>query len=207
MLTIGSRFREVASANADHVAILTEAETWTYGELADAVSILAATIGASGLGPGARVAVALPNGASFVSAFLAIAHQGGIVVPLNPALREPELAAVMTDAAVSLVLTNEGLLERCEAALGLASDLDAAVLNVDETSAVSPAAGRGEGVVAPEGLEDPQQPVLFLYSSGSTGRRCTSGRIEFRLSPEHPGLACRFRIQNSRCPSTPCRRP
>ena len=82
-------------------------------------------------------------------------HQGGIVVPLNPALREPELAALMTDADVSLILTNEDLLERCEAALGLVSELDAAVLNVDQTSAASPGAARGEQIAWPEGPEDP----------------------------------------------------
>lgn len=180
-MTIGSRFREVAAANPDHPALMTEAETWTYGALAGAVSALAATIAESGSGPGPRIAVALPNGPSFVMAFLAVAHQGGIVVPLNPALREPELAALMGDADVSLILTNAELLERCEAALGLASGPDVAVLNVDRISAAAPGRSGAGQPEWPEGLEDPNRPVLFLYSSGSTGRPKRIERSHFNL--------------------------
>ncbi|MCX8023911.1 MAG: long-chain fatty acid--CoA ligase [Thermanaerothrix sp.] len=57
-----------------------------------------------GLQKGDRVGIVLPNSPQFVIAFYAILKAGGIVVALNPAYRERELAYPMVDSGIRMVI-------------------------------------------------------------------------------------------------------
>jgi long-subunit acyl-CoA synthetase (AMP-forming) len=76
---------------------------------------------AQGFGEGETLAVALPNGPEFATAFLACVQSGLTFVPLNPGLASPALEERLRLANVSCVLTAAGKLvrrqpcpERCE---------------------------------------------------------------------------------------------
>ncbi|WP_116113529.1 non-ribosomal peptide synthetase [Austwickia chelonae] len=136
----------------------------TYDELADAKNELADLLRACGVGPGRRVAVALPRAVEQVVALVAVVSAGGAYVPLDTAYPDDRLIYVLSDSAPQVVLVAPehkerfaGLLERSgvEARLLVTGEetLDAEDLAVP---------GRSES-----GWHD---PAYVIYTSGSTGR-------------------------------------
>jgi long-chain acyl-CoA synthetase len=61
---------------------------------------------------GTAVAVQLPNGSALVSAMVGVWLAGGVYVPVNPRLPEPELADVLRATAPAAVITEEGIEHR-----------------------------------------------------------------------------------------------
>jgi long-chain acyl-CoA synthetase len=57
--------------------------------------------------PGDRVAVYLPNGVSFVRAFIAVIKAGGIAVPVNLPLSVPEVAHILSDCKPKAAFISE----------------------------------------------------------------------------------------------------
>jgi long-chain acyl-CoA synthetase len=88
----------------------------TYAELHSATLHVAAGLKASGIEPGDRVALLLPNCPAFVIAYYAATRIGAVVVPANPQLRPAELTYIWNDANVKLVVTVGPLLPVVQAA-------------------------------------------------------------------------------------------
>ena len=184
--TVGGRFRNVADANPQHPAVLWNSRPVTYASLANGVARLARRLTEAGAEPGARVAIALPNGPAFVRAFLATAYSGGVIVPINPALTESEVASLAADAGVGFVITNAELRERCTDALLMAGNENReTVLEIGDEVAPGddalPGEPEGGDTAWPEGAAASSDPVLYLYSSGSTGKPKRIVRTHFNL--------------------------
>ena len=88
----------------------------TYRELDQASGLLSAALTASGIEPGDRVALQLPNIPQFLISYFGILKAGGIVVPLNVLLRAPEVAFHLSDSGARVLITWDGVL--AEAAKG-----------------------------------------------------------------------------------------
>ena len=179
--TLSSTLRATAVMWPDHPAVIEDGRVLDYKSLSGSIRQVAALLRGQGVSAGSRVGIVLPNGAWFVSSFFAIAHLGAIIVPLNPSLQEPEIASIMKDAGVELVLTLGSLRERCVSALCAAVEASAeAVVALDEAGhGLEPAVNGGSPW--PEEPARPSDPVLFLYSSGSTGRPKRIARTHFNL--------------------------
>jgi len=78
-------------------ALLSEHGKLTWSELDAFASGFARDLSTQGVTPGDRVALLLPNGIEFVVAFLAVLKLGATPAPLNPLLKDEELAAFKTD--------------------------------------------------------------------------------------------------------------
>ncbi len=81
-----------------------------YRELWQRAARAAGGMRDAGVEPGDRVGIHLPNGNDWAIAFWATQLAGGVVVPVNTRLTEPEVRYVLDDAAVSLVITPDGAL-------------------------------------------------------------------------------------------------
>ncbi len=122
-------------------ALVWEGGALTHAEL-DALAVAAAArLAARGVGPGARLALAIPNRWAFVVALLAGWKLGATVVPLDPRLTSEERRAILADLAPALMLEEA------------------------DVAASSPAGL--EALRAPAPVD---APALILYTSGSTGR-------------------------------------
>src|SRR3954454_4333325 len=77
---------------------------YTYASLASAVDRLAAGLAARGVGKGDRVGIWSPNCAEWVLTQYATARLGAILVTINPAYRTHELAYVLEQSGVSLLV-------------------------------------------------------------------------------------------------------
>ncbi|MGW0790524.1 amino acid adenylation domain-containing protein [Streptomyces sp. NPDC002911] len=162
--TLGGLFDAAANRRPEATAVtycaLDGATTsMTYGELADAKDELAATLRAAGVGPGERVAVAVPRSLEQVVALLAVVSAGGAYVPLDPAYPDERLEYILTDAAPQVVLVDPGQQDRF-------TQVPARVLVMGEEPTrqdeLPPAAMESE-----PGWHD---PAYVIYTSGSTGR-------------------------------------
>ncbi|MFJ8885651.1 (2,3-dihydroxybenzoyl)adenylate synthase [Streptomyces sp. NPDC102402] len=93
--TFGGVLRERATAHPDRVAIVDpapERRAWTYRELDERASRLAAGFAARGVSLGDRVVVQLPNIAEFIEVVFALFRVGALPVFALPAHRETEIA-------------------------------------------------------------------------------------------------------------------
>ena len=92
--TFGGVLRERAAAHPGRVAVVDPApgrREWTYGELDERASRLAAGFAARGISPGDRVVVQLPNIAEFIEVVFALFRIGALPVYALPAHRETEI--------------------------------------------------------------------------------------------------------------------
>ncbi|GAA2919188.1 amino acid adenylation domain-containing protein [Kitasatospora cinereorecta] len=138
----------------------------TYGELAAAKDELASALRAAGVGPGRRVAVAVPRGLEQVVALIAIVSAGGAYVPLDLAYPDERLEYILADAAPQVVLVDRGQRDRFTELLTRLPDVPARVLVLgDEPPRADTLAQDAPGPGA--GWHD---PAYVIYTSGSTGR-------------------------------------
>src|SRR5947208_85470 len=86
------------------VAATIDDDALTYAQLADMVDEARQLIGAR-IAPGDRVALWLPNSLAWIASFLAITALGGVLVPVNTRLTGAELAVILSDAGVRVLIT------------------------------------------------------------------------------------------------------
>jgi long-chain acyl-CoA synthetase len=161
--TLYTAFAAVADARPEHPAVVDPAGTRSYGWLLRAVDGVALALDVAGVQPGDRVGLLSPNQAEFAAGLFGTARIGASVVPLNPALAEGELAAVLRDAETSVVLAVGAWRERCARALAAAGAASAALIALDDEAEERPRPPRPP-------VDDGDAAFLVLYSSGSTGR-------------------------------------
>ncbi len=80
-------------------------ESLTFPELAERVAGVAATLAATGIGPGARIAIMLPNRVEWPLAWLGLARIGAVMVPVNTAYRSADAGFVLRHAGIRAVVT------------------------------------------------------------------------------------------------------
>src|SRR5689334_7700784 len=101
------------------LALATESETITYRDLASAARRLAAGLIASGVAPGNRVTLWLPNGVDWLVAHWAGTLAGAIIVPLNTRNRPAEVRYILGQCgAAALILRDRFLQTDYAAGLG-----------------------------------------------------------------------------------------
>ena len=146
-----------AALTPERVAIDFGGRLISYAELAAAAAARAAAFAARGLKPGDRVATLARNCPEQVAVFFACAQAGFILVPLNWRLTESELAYQIGDADPSVLLTEPALEALGKGAAGSACRVES--LLAEPTAEAAPP--------VPVSGDD---PLLILYTSGTTGR-------------------------------------
>jgi 2-aminobenzoate-CoA ligase len=117
--------RWLAKGWQDRACMLSNAETVTYGAMAERVNRIAnVLVKDCGLESGGRVLLRSANNPQFVAAYLAVMKAGGIAVATMPLLRAKELAYPIGKAQISLSLCDVRLAEDMEKAKALAPALE-----------------------------------------------------------------------------------
>ena len=132
-----------------------EPTTLTFADVGRRTGELASALRARGVVPGDRVGVMLGNTVEFPLVWLALARLGAAMVPLNTRYRSDDVAHLLSDAGVRLVVArpeHEGLLSAYAEVVGPA-DL---VADADHPWV--------------QHALDPRTVVNVQYTSGTTGR-------------------------------------
>ncbi|MDA8020135.1 MAG: acyl-CoA synthetase [Thermoanaerobaculia bacterium] len=161
-----STLLETALRSEHRIAVRGDHGVATYGDLLRSASFHAGRLLDHLDVPdldGARIAILLEPGPSWVAALWSIWRAGGLAVPLALSHPEPELEHVLVDAAASAVVVERGLGGRVRP---LARRLGLPVLTLhddDPGSVVRP-------VPEPAAGEWADRFALLLYTSGTTGK-------------------------------------
>ena len=101
---------ETAAASPDKAASLHAGGQLTYAELDALSDRLAAGLAGAGIRPGDPVALQLPNIPQFLIGYFGILKAGGVVVPMNVLLKEPEVEFQLADSGARMLITWQGAL-------------------------------------------------------------------------------------------------
>ncbi|MEF2266067.1 acyl-CoA ligase (AMP-forming), exosortase A system-associated [Janthinobacterium sp. LS2A] len=163
---------------APHAPALSwQGEELSYGALAQSVREAAATLLTLGLQGGARVAVYLEKRPENVSAMFGAAAAGGVFVPVNPLLKPDQVAYILADCNVAILVTSRERLAQLGPALAACPDLRTVLLTGEAEAESSLGkvrvlpwnAAPAFGASQPHAAIDMDMAAI-LYTSGSTGR-------------------------------------
>jgi acyl-CoA synthetase (AMP-forming)/AMP-acid ligase II len=159
--TVAGLFRARARQFPDHVAVEHAGRSLTYGALSERVDRLARVLALRGLGRGSRIAILSENRAEYLELFLAAATLGAVVACQNWRLATPELERCLALAEPHAVFVSE----RFETALAEVGYRTGAIVFGDDYEAALAAAT----LFADGPPLDPEDPLLMLFTSGTTG--------------------------------------
>jgi len=159
------RLRDVLLRNVDcygaEPAVVCGDEVVTWRGLAERVFRLAGRMAHDGIGRGDRVGVLQGNGPEIGEVAFAAALLGSVLVPISPRLTSAEVAYLVKDAELRLAFV-----ERGHPSTDGFGDVP-----IVATRGADYAGYRDQGPDRePVEQEDPGDPVLQLYTSGTTGR-------------------------------------
>lgn len=172
-------FAALAAAHPQRLALACGERTWTYAALATEVARLADGLASAGVGPGDHVGLLLRNRPEFVALFYALMRLGAVAVPMDVRLQAPEVAHVLADAEIRLLLHDSDLAERVATATPASR-----VIPVPDDAPLFPDA-RAEHAPPPHPVADDDR-ALILYTSGTTGK--PKGAVITQLNVVHSGL-------------------
>ena len=136
--TLGDLLLSAADHRAANTAVVFPEQRVSYGELAESALNVARGLRALGVGRGDHVGLLLPTCSEFLDAMFAASLLGAVVVPINARFRAPEIAYVVENADLKVVLTTNkfvDVVDFCqrlhEALPGLASAASPQALELD----------------------------------------------------------------------------
>lgn len=161
-LCVGDLFTLRATARPDALAIEHDGRSTSYGQLGTRVARLAAALTSLGVRRGERIALLSENRPEYIELVLAAARIGAIVACQNWRLAPTELTHTINLVEPHLIVVSP----RYAAALGAISPAARRVIELGtEYEALIAAAGDDVAGVA----VDPEDGLLILYTSGTTG--------------------------------------
>jgi amino acid adenylation domain-containing protein len=153
-------FEAQAARAPSAVAVQYEDERLSYAELNRQANQIARRLRGLGVGPESLVGVSLRPGPRRLAALLGVWKAGGGYVPLDPALPADRLSFMMTDTAMTAVLTDDSAQASLPESSITVVSLDA---GWTEISRLDSGDLTGTGVT-------PANAAYVIYTSGSTGQ-------------------------------------
>jgi fatty-acyl-CoA synthase len=109
--TLGDLLLLAADDHPDRAAVVLPDTRSTFGELRERAIQTALSLQALGVRPGDHVGLLLPTGMDFIDSLFGIALLGAVAVPINARYQPPELAYVVENADLRVVLTTDKIAE------------------------------------------------------------------------------------------------
>ena len=163
---VGGWLARRAATTGRRVALVEAERRLDYCTLAQRSARCAGWLRAHGVRRGDRIALLLGNRAAFLEAVFAAARLGAIALPLNTRLAPPEVRELLDDAEPAVLLHEAGL-------AGLVGRAGAArtpeLLSVGGTPDAYEAALAASDPIVDVVPVSPDDPMLLLYTSGTTG--------------------------------------
>ncbi|MEH2211069.1 amino acid adenylation domain-containing protein [Nostoc sp.] len=152
-------FESQAERSPDAVALVFEDKQLTYFELNQHANQVAHYLHSLGVGADAVVGLCLERSLEAIVGILGALKAGGAYLPLDPAYPKDRLTFMLEDAQVSVLLTQQQLVDKLPEHNGRAICLDTDWQVISQHSCENPISR-----VTPDNL------AYVIYTSGSTGR-------------------------------------
>jgi Acyl-CoA synthetases (AMP-forming)/AMP-acid ligases II len=163
-MNLAANLIRTVAALPERPAVRLDDSVLTYADLDERSARAAGLLRSQGISPGDRVAIMLPNVPEFAVIYYGVLRAGGVVVPMNPLLKEREVAYYLDDSQARLIFS--GLACADEARAG-ADRAGAQCIVVDASfDALLESETPVPGVVDRAGSDT----AVLLYTSGTTGQ-------------------------------------
>jgi o-succinylbenzoate---CoA ligase len=182
-----------AVENAESIALIYKAQKWTYAELNQEASEMAARLAAMGVKRGDHVAVLMPNRPEYVMLIYAVARLGAVLVPLNTRLTAQELRYQLEQSDAGLMVCSS------ETETKAVELLDAMwrTVSVDESGDVRTTSLRTLEPASAESYQGvplmPGQVQAIVFTSGTTGQ--PKGAMITFANHFHSALGTLYRLE------------
>ncbi|HEX3826567.1 MAG TPA: long-chain fatty acid--CoA ligase [Sporichthyaceae bacterium] len=163
MTNLATILVETLGRHADRVAVRFDDQVLSYREMDERSARIAGRLRESGLQPGDRVGLMLPNVPAFPVLYYGVLRAGGIVVPMNPLLKSREVKHYLADSGARVMFAWHTV--RAEAQIG-AEATGVECVPITEDTLSQTAALPFWPDVAPRADDD---TAVILYTSGTTG--------------------------------------
>ena len=156
-------------------ALLYRDERLSYDELAQGIRRCAAALLGLGLGRSARVAVYMEKRPETVVAMFGAAAAGGVFVPVNPLLKPDQVAYILRDCNVQILVTTVERLNLLAPLLKGCPDLRTTLVLGEGQMPAAPSTVRWDDALGAAAEAAPHRVIdadmaAILYTSGSTGK-------------------------------------
>lgn len=166
MSTVKELFLSSVNSFGTHIAVVEDDKRISYKDLGSMVERFCSFLSSRGIGKGDVVAISLPNSIEFVVSFFALSNLGAISVPINTTYKKEEISYYVVHSTAKLILTSDQnisvideISSECEIPFAVVKSDDSEWDNSDYN---------------PETLHNtlikPEDEVIYLYSTGSTGK-------------------------------------
>jgi amino acid adenylation domain-containing protein len=152
-------FEQQVEQTADAVALIFDNQQLTYAELNNRANQLAHHLQKLGVQPDVLVGICMERSLEMVVALLGILKAGGAYLPLDPAYPKERLAFMLADAQVSLLLTQQHLVNQLPQHQAKVICLDTDWETITQ-----------ERIENPVSSTTPENLAYVIYTSGSTGK-------------------------------------
>ena len=162
-------FEQQVERSPEEIAVIVGDRRLTYRELNCRANQLARYLQSLGVEPEVLVGICMERSVEMVVGLLGILKAGGAYLPLDPTYPKERLAYMLSDAKVSVLLTQEKLLERVPKQIARAVCLDA----IARDAAIGQHALRPIATYSEKNLAvtvRPENLAYVIYTSGSTGK-------------------------------------
>jgi long-chain acyl-CoA synthetase len=174
---LGMFVRAAAQFAPEDTALSEGKRSISYRELDEMSGSVALNLRSSGIKPGDRVALSLPNCIEFVVAYFGIAKVGGIVVPFNVMLTKSEISHILSDCgARAIIFEDDESGRRSHNVLNAAKSTNCDLFWDIGATPTRPAAAfdcllqdDGNTPLMHLPATGPADPAVILYTSGTTG--------------------------------------
>jgi long-chain acyl-CoA synthetase len=165
-MNLARAFVDSASRHHDKAAVFWGNEEISYDLLLrGAAGIAAQLTGKEKLQPGDRVALWLKNCPQFIPSYFGILLAGGVVVPINNFLKPDEVAFILRDAGVRVLIADESMAESVRKLTSLVPELQC--LRAEQ---IPPAPSRPNPDETICNQKSESDLAVLVYTSGTTGR-------------------------------------
>jgi long-chain acyl-CoA synthetase len=164
MTNLARNLTDTTRAHAERVAVRVDNAAMTYRALDEASARVAGLLHERGLQPGDRVGIMMPNVAEVPVVYYGVLRAGGVVVPMNPLLKEREVAYYLGDSGAGMIFAWHAFADPARSG---AEQVKAETIVVDGDSFPDLlASATPDFRVADKSDED---TAVILYTSGTTG--------------------------------------
>jgi long-chain acyl-CoA synthetase len=170
-------FRHAAEEHRGKTALSFYGTTFEFGRLQALVEKMSASLAASGVSKGDRVALMLPNCPQYVISFFATVRLGAIVTQINPMYVEREIEHILNDSGARTIVVYADMYERVKTVLPDTDLETVVVVSLGDDPEGLDAGHKSFGDFlstdadpAPDVEIDPAEDVAALqYTGGTTG--------------------------------------
>lgn len=165
-----------ARQQPDKIALILDAQRYTYRDIDAHAERLAATLQAQTIVRGDRVAIFLENTAEAVISIFAVLKIGAVFMPVNPQTKTDKLTYLLNDSGARALISHGTFTEMIDKSVGSAASV--AALVIVDPKHDQPLAGRtvipfSQAIRSSDALKPPatidQDLASIIYTSGSTG--------------------------------------